>query len=560
MTRRALTSTAIIEPVEKKSKRTPGSSSTVFVFGKHGEGEGFSTMCGYKPGELPGQPLNCLYGADTASSDRRVLHRALLDHDPLSCDMLCYKKDGTPFWRHCLAVPIAGGAYITFNVNVTRARRYVGQYMTGNSIGKGSFGTVKLGMHRKTGHKVAIKRIKTEGNSRITKLVKNEIAIQQKLDSEYIANLMEVSNIQGMTYMIMELVPEGSLFERVVSKGGVSEQQTLDLFFQVAQAVEWCHLNHVCHRDLKPENMLMTVGGKVKLIDFGLSAFYKKGQKLRDVCGSKRFQAPEMTKRMSKGYDPEAVDVWSMGIVLFELFHGQIRLSQSDADSTAQYIRSYFARFSYSAEPLPGHPSKNLRDITLRMIDPDPSSRITIAELFRHDWLEEVDDLEEDEIEERLSRTAIEVQEMERKMEEAEESSGSSTGSGLAGSPARSSPSISAGHSDAVAAEPEAEDEEGDESRDKLPDIKSVKSAFCGSPSRPKKSSGTEMGRFVVGGKKKTKKSSQNRSHLSVTTATADGVVPGSTWSMVGSAYDEGCDEHGVMSPPSKTKTLSHAK
>jgi serine/threonine protein kinase len=111
--------------------------------------------------------------------------------------------------------------------------------------------------------------------------------------------------------------------------------------------VAYCHSKKVCHRDLKPENMLLDkTGNKVKLIDFGLAAFFDKERKLTEVCGSKRFQAPEVYRKpsgssgssKSAGYEGPPVDIWSLGVVLFELVHGQIRMSGSDASLTTVQV------------------------------------------------------------------------------------------------------------------------------------------------------------------------------------------------------------------------------
>ena len=82
----------------------------------------------------------------------------------------------------------------------------------------------------------------------------------------------------------MELVSQGSLYERVVRQGGVAEEIALDLFAQLVKAVRWCHQRGVCHRDLKPEDIVLDVDGMLK--NFGLSAFYESGQKQHDVCAS----------------------------------------------------------------------------------------------------------------------------------------------------------------------------------------------------------------------------------------------------------------------------------
>ena len=302
------------------------------------------------------------------------LRRALLAHQPFSTERLCAQADGTPFWQHCHAVPVAdrNGGYVTFSVDVTQAHEYVGDYILGAAIGKGAHGSVRLGMHKDTGARVAIKCVEVNDQGEMAELVDNEIAVQQRLDSKYIARLLETVHQGGTAYLVMELVSQGSLYERVVRQGGVAEEPALDLFAQLVKAVRWCHQRGVCHRDLKPENIVVDGDGMLKLIDFGLSAFYVSGQKLHDVCGSMMFQAPEMTTA-SGGYDPEAVDVWAMGIVLFELMHGSIKPpARSSGISTAQHIRSRIAKLD---------DDEAATAILRRMLDPNPTTRICISEI-----------------------------------------------------------------------------------------------------------------------------------------------------------------------------------
>jgi PAS domain-containing protein len=375
--RQALDTTLIVEPDK--------SAGCFVICGE--EGPGVQEIMGYSKGELSGVSMEDLYGPGTTESDRRLLARAMQDHEPLSCDILCYNKGNSPWWRHMLAIPVACDAFLTFNVDVTRSQRYIGDYLLGYDVGRGSFGTVKLGRSKTTGQIVAIKRINEVNDARTRKLVDLEIEIQGRLKSPHIAELYDTMKVENMVFMVMEFCSGGSLFDKLVAKGGVDEFRARGLFQQIVQSVDDCHKAGVVHRDLKPENLLLDEAlKKITLIDFGLATYFVSGQKLTEVCGSKRFQAPEVmrraTSRKAPGYEGPPVDVWSMAVILFELVHGQIRLSQSDSNSTAEFIEKHCASASQRSSW-----SDSLTDLLRSMLVIDPAKRITIPKILAHPWL-----------------------------------------------------------------------------------------------------------------------------------------------------------------------------
>ena len=84
--------------------------------------------------------------------------------------------------------------------------------------------------------------------------------------------------------------------------------------------MSYCHEKGVCHRDLKPENILVDDSGNVKVIDFGFSASCRV--KLKSFCGTPPFMSPELTKKVP--YNGAAVDVWAMGIMLYQMVIGKL--------------------------------------------------------------------------------------------------------------------------------------------------------------------------------------------------------------------------------------------
>ncbi len=115
--------------------------------------------------------------------------------------------------------------------------------------------------------------------------------------------------------LVLELCAGGELFERIISKKHYSEKDASTLVRQMLEVVGACHVNGIIHRDLKPENFLFASddeASELKVTDFGLSTFYRHGQRFTEVVGSAYYIAPEVLQR---GYGPPC-DIWSIGVIM----------------------------------------------------------------------------------------------------------------------------------------------------------------------------------------------------------------------------------------------------
>lgn len=259
------------------------------------------------------------------------------------------------------------------------AEFFLSNYRLGKTLGIGSFGKVKVAEHVLTGHKVAIKilnRKKIQAMDMDEK-VRREIKILRLFMHPHIIRLYEVIETPTDIYVVMEYVKTGELFDYIVEKGRLVEDEARHFFQQIISGVEYCHRNMVVHRDLKPENLLLDSKMNVKIADFGLSNIMRDGHFLKTSCGSPNYAAPEVIS--GKLYAGPEVDVWSCGVILYALLCGSLPFDDEN-------IPNLFKKIKGGIYNLPSHLSPGARDLIPRMLLVDPLKRITIPEIRQHPW------------------------------------------------------------------------------------------------------------------------------------------------------------------------------
>ncbi|URE18813.1 SNF1-related protein kinase [Musa troglodytarum] len=254
-------------------------------------------------------------------------------------------------------------------------------YKLGKTLGIGSFGKVKIADHLLTGHKVAIKILNRRKikNMEMEEKVRREIKILRLFMHPHIIRLYEVIETQSDIYVVMEYVKSGELFDYIVEKGRLQEDEARRFFQQIISGVEYCHRNMVVHRDLKPENLLLDSKCDVKIADFGLSNVMRDGHFLKTSCGSPNYAAPEVIS--GKLYAGPEVDVWSCGVILYALLCGTLPFDDEN-------IPNLFKKIKGGIYTLPSHLSALARDLIPRMLIVDPMKRITIREIREHPWFQ----------------------------------------------------------------------------------------------------------------------------------------------------------------------------
>ncbi|ORX75631.1 Pkinase-domain-containing protein [Anaeromyces robustus] len=253
----------------------------------------------------------------------------------------------------------------------------IGGYHIGKTLGKGSFGKVKLGVHKLTGQKVAIKIV----DKIHAPIVAREIETWRHLIHPNIIQLYEVITSETKIYMIIEFAEEGELFDFITKYGRIDENSVTakKLFRQLVEAVSYCHQNNFVHRDLKLENVLLSSDFNIKLSDFGFTREFSSSKLLDTYCGSVAYAAPEMIS--GKQYNGPGADIWSLGVILYTIVCGTLPFD----DETDTVIHQKILNLKYE---IPDFISDECKDLITRILKIEPSERITIEEILNHKWLE----------------------------------------------------------------------------------------------------------------------------------------------------------------------------
>ncbi|CAI9099986.1 OLC1v1036891C1 [Oldenlandia corymbosa var. corymbosa] len=279
------------------------------------------------------------------------------------------------------------GGYKSYVLDNPTGHEIEQTYELGKELGRGEFGVTYLATEKATGELYACKSIsKKKLRTRVDiEDVRREVDIMRHLPRHpNIVSLKDTYEDDHAVHLVMELCEGGELFDRIVARGHYTERAAAAVTRTIVEVIQMCHKHGVMHRDLKPENFLF--GNKketapLKAIDFGLSVFFKPGERFNEIVGSPYYMAPEVLKR---NYGPE-VDVWSAGVILYILLCGVPPFWAETEQGVAQaIIRSVV---DFKRDPWP-KVSDGAKDLVKKMLNPDPKQRLSAQEVLDHPWLQ----------------------------------------------------------------------------------------------------------------------------------------------------------------------------
>ncbi|KAI8617039.1 kinase-like domain-containing protein [Chytriomyces sp. MP71] len=257
-------------------------------------------------------------------------------------------------------------------------------------LGTGNFATVKLGTHRTSGKHHAVKILNKkmfEGNAKVLQNLEQEIGILMAVSHPCIIKLDGVFDMPKTVNIVMEFAKGGELFDRIITKGKFTEDETRVIMIQLFNALDYLHAREIVHRDLKPENILLASDKlsdfRIKVSDFGLAKLVPSFTST--LCGTPNYVAPEVLLGKSNRAYGSAVDLWSCGVILYICLVGQPPFSEELAPpSMMDQIK--MAKFSFPSPWWDGI-SREAKDLIRKLIVVDPSKRLTSKQAQAHPWI-----------------------------------------------------------------------------------------------------------------------------------------------------------------------------
>ncbi|KAI8353295.1 kinase-like domain-containing protein [Choanephora cucurbitarum] len=270
-------------------------------------------------------------------------------------------------------------------------------------LGKGSTAIISVCRSQKIQNSQAATKLYAIKQFRKRNKNETEKDYMKKLTSEFCisstfchTNVVETIDLvmddQNRYCTVMEYCPGGDLFSAIMSEH-MSEIEMACCFKQMMMGLAYLHSVGVAHRDIKPENLLLTLDGKLKITDFGVSdvfrcAWEKEGHKSHGLVGSEPYIAPEAFDK-EEHYWGSKLDIWSAGIVMYSMWrggHAWVRADKRVDREFRLYLRHWptrgFPNFRKFSEPI--------RNLLYQLLDPNPDRRLTAEDVLQNDWVQSI--------------------------------------------------------------------------------------------------------------------------------------------------------------------------
>lgn len=320
-----------------------------------------------------------------------------------------------------------------------KTRRIVADsWYVGETLGKGGFGFVKMGYHKKNGKPFALKFIQKSDSESLeakqqAQLVATEINCLIRVQNPYVLKLFayrtsciypqQNGNKLNTIMLVLELARGGDLFDILYYTKKLELNLARTYFYQLASGLDAIHSAGICHRDLKPQNLLLNSKFELKITDFGLSKIFEDPSKKKVMktyyAGTQGYQAPEQI--LKRNFTPKC-DVFSCGVILFILITGYPPCHNAHYSDP---FYKYIAQVQYGKFWLKHRLNKTFdaetQDIMNKTLCYQPSDRINVKEMLDHPWTQSNKKFSSEELTSKmreLFRTAMEAKAKDDKKQE----------------------------------------------------------------------------------------------------------------------------------------------
>ncbi|KAB5580825.1 kinase-like domain-containing protein [Coniochaeta sp. 2T2.1] len=377
---------ALIEQEKSFEKDQNGLSSGGYLIGRHPE-------CDIVVDDPIVSNRHCLLFAEHKGEDTIVVLEDLSSNGTFVNEAIVGRNHRRELQEQDEIAVLDKARFIFRYPKTRKTSAFLQQYTMLEKLGKGHFAEVYLCVEKATGKRYAVKIFtKTPG---LEERAKNEglqleIAVLMGVSHPNVLCLKDTFNEHNAVYLVLELAPEGELFNFIVMKQKLSENECRKLFTQLFQGVKYLHDRNIVHRDIKPENILLVDKDlHVKLADFGLAKIIGEESFTTTLCGTPSYVAPEILADNRHRKYTKAVDIWSLGVVLYICLCGFPPFSDELYSKEYPYSLSQqikMAKFDY---PSPywdsvGDPALDLID---SMLVVDPEKRFTVDQCLAHPWM-----------------------------------------------------------------------------------------------------------------------------------------------------------------------------
>ena len=258
-----------------------------------------------------------------------------------------------------------------------------------NPIGKGGYGEVWKVIHENSNKEYCIKILNKKEifEEKLINQINKEISIMYNINHPYSIKLVNHFEDNEKLYLIMELASNGNLYTLIeTSNRGKSLDFTLlkKLIIQTIEIIKYLHSKNIIYRDIKPENLLLDKDNNIKLCDYGWATYFTPGNILTTYCGTPEYVSPEMLNK--RPYN-QKVDIWAIGVLIFELVFGYAPFSSNYNEERFNNIKN--CKIKWPKDINDNKKYKEVKNLIEKILRINPNERLSLQEIEEHEWLKD---------------------------------------------------------------------------------------------------------------------------------------------------------------------------